>query len=328
MKFSVIIPVYNIEDYIENCLQTILNQSFTDYEIILINDGSSDHSKDICEEYVKNYSNIKLIDKENGGPSSARRAGVERAEGDYIICVDGDDYIHRDLFLKIDNCIDNNPDVDLVCFGYYKDQNGVISEPINNQLREGVYTDIDQIRRKYLYDDTLDSENTGCMIYSLWCKAIKRNIFEVCQNYVTDKIKNGEDNLLTACALSIANNISVIDFAGYYYRDNQNSITHVRKAFDLVNVTNVAKKMENIGVFPLMNVAHNYLYSIYILAMDMARQSASFDEFIKLINYLEIDNKYNSIKPYGSKLKYRYRIKYKLIQKKLWRVLYVLSRVH
>lgn len=328
MQFSVIIPVYNAEAYLERCLDTILCQDNNDYEVILVNDGSVDQSREICQRYMEKYDNIKLIDKENGGPSSARRRGCEVAAGKYILCVDADDYVDCDLFRQIGECIENNPGVDIVCFGYKSDTDGRLSAPMMNRLSEGTYTDLESIRKRYLYDSALADDNTGCMIYTLWCKAIKRQIFVDSQNAVTDGIKNGEDILLIAYALAKATKISVIDYVGYYYSNNQQSITHIRKPIDLINVSKVTAKMEKIGAYPLMNVAHNYLSSIFILVRDIARASHHYNEYIEMLHYLSIDPKYLKIRPYGAKMKMRYKLKYRLVQRQMWRLIYLLSKVH
>lgn len=94
VKFSIIIPVYNLEDYLYRCLESVLNQAYNDFEIILINDGSDDNSLNIIEEFKNQYSSkIKVISQVNQGVSSARNKGLQEAEGEYIIFIDGDDYI-------------------------------------------------------------------------------------------------------------------------------------------------------------------------------------------------------------------------------------------
>ena len=93
MRFSVIIPVYNAEGTLKRCLNSLLNQNYKDYEIVLVNDGSKDHSGELCEEYANSFSNVKYIAKENGGVSSARNVGLDVAEGEYILFVDSDDYV-------------------------------------------------------------------------------------------------------------------------------------------------------------------------------------------------------------------------------------------
>jgi glycosyltransferase involved in cell wall biosynthesis len=94
--FSIIVPVYNVEDYLKECVESILKQSFNDYEIILVNDGSTDSSGDICDKYAMlSDSNVRVIHKENGGLSDARNVGIENALGSYLIFVDSDDYISK-----------------------------------------------------------------------------------------------------------------------------------------------------------------------------------------------------------------------------------------
>lgn len=328
MKFSIIIPVYNCERYLEECLNSILNQTYNDFEIILVNDGSTDSSSSICRKYVYENDYIKLINKENGGPSSARNLGIKYAQGEYVVCVDSDDYIHPDLLRTIASSLENEFEPDMVCFGYQIVWEDSISKPIFNPLKEGTYSQMDTIWSSYLYDATKANENTGCLIYSLWCKAIRRNIFEKAQEAVPDYIKNGEDIALTAFALSYVSCLKVIEFAGYYYRENIESITHVRKAYDLINVSNVANIMDTISVIPSTNISHNYFYSIYILVNDIAKQTNSYFEFRSLIKELIIIEKYKHIKPYGRQLNYKHKIKYFLIQHELWLLLFILCKVH
>ena len=92
-KVSIIVPVYNTEEYLSECIESILDQSFTDFELLLINDGSIDKSGKICDEYAKKDSRIVVIHKENGGVSSARNKGIEIAQGEWISFIDADDWI-------------------------------------------------------------------------------------------------------------------------------------------------------------------------------------------------------------------------------------------
>ena len=97
-KISVIIPVYNVEQYLEKCLDSILNQTYKNIEIILVNDGSIDKSGLICDEYSRKYNNIKVFHKENGGVSSARNLGIDNATGQYLAFIDPDDYIDVNMY--------------------------------------------------------------------------------------------------------------------------------------------------------------------------------------------------------------------------------------
>ena len=101
-KISVIVPVYNIDQYLDRCVSSIISQScFEQLEVILVNDGSTDKSPDKCQEYAEKYSNIVVINKDNGGVSSARNAGISAAHGQYIAFVDGDDYVATDFFQEM-----------------------------------------------------------------------------------------------------------------------------------------------------------------------------------------------------------------------------------
>lgn len=108
-KVSIVVPVYNVEDYIERCVNSILIQTLEDFELILVNDGSTDNSGDICENYAMKDSRIKVIHKENCGLSDARNAGIDISTGDYIGFVDSDDYVEDNMYeLLYRACIDNN----------------------------------------------------------------------------------------------------------------------------------------------------------------------------------------------------------------------------
>ena len=121
MKFSVIVPAYNVQDYIVSCIDSILKQSFKDYEIVLVNDGSTDATFEHCEELSEKNGCIKLVNKENGGLSSARNVAINQAEGDYLLFLDGDDFWRDDDFLENLNCIieTHSPDTIIFPYSYY-----------------------------------------------------------------------------------------------------------------------------------------------------------------------------------------------------------------
>ena len=96
-KISVIIPVYNVYDYLEECLESVVKQTFDDFEVLVVNDGSLDNSQEIIDFYAKKYSYVKGLKKKNGGLSSARNYGLKKAQADYVYFLDGDDFIAPDL---------------------------------------------------------------------------------------------------------------------------------------------------------------------------------------------------------------------------------------
>ena len=129
-KVSIIVPVYNVEKYLSKCLDSLVNQSFKNIEILIINDGSTDSSQSIINDYHKRYPHlIKFYLKDNGGLSSARNYGIEHALGEYLLFVDSDDYLHLDAVKKLYNkaYISNS---DIICFNYIEDREGVLKKVI------------------------------------------------------------------------------------------------------------------------------------------------------------------------------------------------------
>lgn len=133
MMFSVIIPVYNAEKTLKRCVDSLLVQNYQHAEIILVNDGSSDNSKAICEEYAEKFDNVKLISQENAGVSAARNAGLDAASGEYVLFVDSDDYVMPELFSGIDQILKTNH-ADLIQFSSCVDNGDTIHPNINQPL--------------------------------------------------------------------------------------------------------------------------------------------------------------------------------------------------
>lgn len=121
-KISVIVPVYNTEQYLPRCIDSILSQTFTDFELLLIDDGSKDSSGKICDEYAAKDSRIRVFHKENGGVSSARNLGLDNSQGEWIIFVDSDDWIESLLIDSCINLIQKHPKIDIIRYGYYEEK--------------------------------------------------------------------------------------------------------------------------------------------------------------------------------------------------------------
>ncbi|ORU01002.1 Glycosyl transferase, group 2 family protein [Anaerovibrio sp. JC8] len=115
---SIIVPVYNVEQYLERCLTSLLAQEYKDIEIILVDDGSEDSSGKLCDDYAEKYDNVKVIHQLNGGLGAARNTGVKAAEGDYIAFVDSDDWVKPDMFSQMMKEALSHPDADMVKCGY------------------------------------------------------------------------------------------------------------------------------------------------------------------------------------------------------------------
>ena len=155
MLFSVIIPVFNASKFLKRCLNSIVCQEFNDYEIILIDDGSTDESPLICDEYSKKYSFIRTIHKENGGTVSARRRGVVEAKGNYLLSIDADDYVDSDYFETISKEISKNNFPSILAWSYQEvDESSNTKVKILNQKDTlGNYSnkkDIEELKKGFL----------------------------------------------------------------------------------------------------------------------------------------------------------------------------------
>lgn len=120
VTFSIIVPVYNVEKYLEKCINSILNQSFSDYELILVDDGSTDNSLSICEYFVALNDKVNVIHQNNGGLSSARNVGLNKASGKYIVFIDSDDFVSLNMLSNCYNILSCDEKIDILNFGYRK----------------------------------------------------------------------------------------------------------------------------------------------------------------------------------------------------------------
>ena len=227
-KFSIIVPVYNIENYIEKCVDTILAQSFTDFELILVDDGSPDRCPSICDDYAKKDSRVSVIHKKNGGLSSARNAGLAVAGGEYCWMVDGDDYISADALEKI--------------LPYANGKNDIVNVDLVG-FRDGKEADFSIINKKRAFIGLAD-EKTVCKLAARACSTklltyVWRNVYRTA--FLNEKGLRFEDNLCYAedsafnmGAYLQAEKIFFADIYVYAYRDRNGSISKSRqKKFDL-----------------------------------------------------------------------------------------------
>lgn len=245
MKFSFIVPVYNVENYLNKCLNSLISQTSKDFEIIIVNDGSTDNSQLIIDTYKHNYPNIiKTYQKENGGLSDARNFGVERALGDFIIFVDSDDYIDITLLEKLTNVINikGSPDVigfSLAATNGSDDIIGTIQKPEFYNL-PGDIALIKLINSKQYFE-------AACYY------AYNRNFWNR-NNFKYALGTYHEDFGLTPIILAKASKVTCINFIGYYYYQSQNSITRnnnlqieEKKANDLLkHFDNISNELQNI----------------------------------------------------------------------------------
>ena len=214
MDISIIIPIYNVEDYIEECINSVINQSIkADIEIILVNDGSADSSRKKLENY-KHIENVKIIDKENGGLSSARNAGMSIAKGKYIVFIDSDDFIASDFLDTLYDYIDNN-ELDIVFSGYSLFNNGDIKK-IKNIYKSNLILNKKDAIKNLLSKKTFRAE--------VWDDIYKRE-FLIKNNLFFEEGIINEDEDFTLRAILKSNKVGYLNYNGYMYRQRSGSIT-------------------------------------------------------------------------------------------------------
>lgn len=227
MLISIIVPVYKVESYIRQCVESIINQSCRNLEIILVDDGSPDNCPEICEEYAKQDERIKVIHQENKGLIEARKSGLRAATGEYVCFVDGDDWIEPEMYSKIADAIDkHSPDCVITEFFYsYPDKEIPSKYCFNREVynREELENEVFPIM---LFNGTY--YNFG--VYpNCWTKVFRKEILEKHLYSVDSRIRIGEDIAFTYPCLTECNCLSYIDLPLYHYRINQSSMT---KSYD------------------------------------------------------------------------------------------------
>lgn len=227
MKFSVIVPIYNVEKYVRKCIESILNQTYRDFEVILVDDGSPDQCPQICDEYAQKDKRIKVIHKKNEGLVAARNTGIKSAIGEYICYVDGDDWIAENLLETVWNRAIKKYDIEMVVYSAVRQYDNH-QEEIPKSVPEGLYN------KEKLYKDVYpymmyDSRKPFCigLIFPVaWNKIFKREF--LLKHYCKEeKIRMGEDNAFVFECLYRANSVYFIDEKLYYYNQlNTESIVH------------------------------------------------------------------------------------------------------
>jgi glycosyltransferase involved in cell wall biosynthesis len=213
-KISIIVPVYNTEKYLHRCIDSIIAQTFTDWECLLIDDGSTDESPNICDEYAKRDSRIKVFHTENDGVASARQLGTDNAKGTYSIHVDSDDWIETNMLEDMyDKAI--KADADIVISDYFVDENNSPGRMNHNYLN-------DQCSALEVCKAIISNK----MIGTLWNKLIRHNLYKKYKVSYIRGINYCEDVLILVQILLHPVKIVFLREAFYYYnKENPASIT-------------------------------------------------------------------------------------------------------
>lgn len=279
IKFSIIIPVYNSEHFLKECIDSILNQCYQNIEIILVNDGSTDSSLEICNNYSTMDSRIIVIDKKNGGVSSARNSGLKIASGDYILFVDSDDKVMEGIFEFAINILYKN-ELDLLkfsynsCYGLFKKMY-TFNIPVNRVINKHEY-------KKLIYNKLFNTNDFG----NIWnCffnkKIIKQIVFD-------ESLKYGEDRKFMFDNLMVSDNIYASSQPYYNYLININGAMN-KKSFEKA-VLQVSNSINvNIYMFKKLNLVEYRNYLIESAKYDFTNlflQNCSFKSFKTYINFI------------------------------------------
>jgi len=257
--FSIIVPVYNVEEYLNRCMESIINQSYKNIEIILVDDGSTDNCPEMCDSFAKRDKRIKAFHKNNGGLSDARNFGLRKAKGDYILFVDSDDFIELDTCNIFNSILKSHPNIDILAANCRR---------LDDLITIQKYTSINQIvdGRDFLKFQFCN----GTMHIAAW-----RNLYRT--RFLTDNIlyfKFGivhEDEEWTPRVFLKAKSVKYADYIHYYHIIRENSITQqkvkTKNALDLISAClSLGTVYKGIEDQELKILLYDYLATLYLHA--------------------------------------------------------------
>lgn len=303
VKISILVPVYNIENYLPRCIESVLSQNFTDYELILVDDGSSDNCPAICDEYMVKDNRVRVIHKENGGHTTARLAGFQQASGKYIMFLDSDDYLLPNALTTLYDKIEEGYD---------------IVKGINRRVYiDGSYT----IERHRIFDEeVIGNENYLSKVINadiapyLWGGLYRKDLIQEDDFNSILSFSVGEDWLLNIAIARRVNKMVCIDKEVYCYFINNNSIMQSKvcsyeygERMRAVVESFTYKYGENIKFWVTINRLKGIISNFFIPELKFNCRSYSI-----LISYLEDDKINLYIKRYMNK-KFIFCIRYKYI---------------
>ena len=283
---SIIVPVYNVEKYLSRCVDSILNQTFTDFELILVDDGSTDNSAKICDEYAEKDCRIKVIHKENGGVSSARNVGLENAVGEYIMFCDSDDFVDKDWIKILLFYAKKNPTSLINCeYCNYLINKDVINYPKTYNVEEATHIDIDQYF--YFYKNNYSQ--------FVWNRIFCSETIMINDIRFDEKIKVGEDALFILEYLKYCTDFLYIPKCLYYWVNNSESASRKYEPY----YYDIIKKL----YFPRKNIIsekdkqafideyfHRF-YECFTIVFDERNEEPKTKK-IKYCNYILNDNEF------------------------------------
>ncbi len=287
MRFSVLIPVYNVEKYLNQCLTSVLKQDYSDFEVVLVNDGSTDRSSIICQRFAESDDRIKYYDKNNEGLLLTRRYSIKRASGEYIVFLDSDDYWEPGILSKLSREIESSHP-DMICYRY---------RAVSDDGRF-LYDDVGVFPDRSFFDASNKEEFLKKFIGSsrlnvLWSKCVKNTIVDKNADYSMFGDKKGEDLLQSIALVRNANTILYLDEAlvnyrlSYTGRSRNFKIKHLDD-FDAVkhyiyeNLLDMNVSESIMGIF-----YKQYLESLFNYMGLIASSAKNYESFVMSCKHIE-----------------------------------------
>ena len=254
-KISVIVPVYNVQQYLDTCISSIWSQTYREMEIILIDDGSKDESGSICDKWAQMDSRIIVVHQENKGLVNARKAGLSRATGRYIGFVDGDDYIDKQFYEHLIDSI-QECDVDFVHSGFVEDkfQHQSVVAPDRKLYSDN---DKEEILKHCIF---FHQEPGNIITPSIWSKLYRADFIKKCYSIVPEDQSYGEDLLCLCKCILESNRFLCIDNAEYHYLVREDSMSHIMSVRKIAKEAMLMERiMDLLGEYGLMSDMKDYM---------------------------------------------------------------------
>lgn len=271
-KVSVIVPIYNVEQYLHRCVDSVVNQTYKDIEIILVDDGSTDDSLKICIEYADKDSRIRIVHQENQGLVSARKAGIKVANGQYIGFVDGDDYIEPNMFESLLYLIEDKK-VDFVHSGYYKNES-----QINVISDEQMITCVTHEQKENILKEMVFNQiNNNSITPSIWSKLFKRDVIWNAYMKIDNSNAYGEDLLCLCYCIKECSSFYIENKCYYHYIVREDSMSHQK---------GIATLMKDVKLYTALQKLAEEEFSEYALGGSIERYF--FNGLVFRMNQLSI----------------------------------------
>lgn len=328
MLFSVLIPLYNTEQYIEECIDSVLNQNEKDFEVVIVDDGSTDKSRKIVDAYIKRDSRIRLIHQENKGLFHTRCVLIQEALGDYIVFLDADDKLELDALLKL-SVEFKKDDLDMVIYKLSRYENSEIKKETektfnHNKIFEGS-------SKNKLYKKIL----SGPALNSMSIKAVRRSCFNVNEIIDFPRITMGEDLIHTLRPLTNAKRVKYINEALYIYRIHESSMSHTFNSEVYEKNKFIHNQLNGyLNEWKLDNVDCNNLLSqkllketIYLVLFSEANINGNESQYINMIKEIRNDKMFKDTLTENKNLSIRYRVASMILRKWNYRIIILIKLI-